>query len=97
MHALKAIKNNKATGPDDMRGEIFKTLADSKISVNTTKTRFNNVLTRRTVPYKWKLSKTIMMERKTKPTVSDLYLTALLDLEYKLFMAILKEGRLIAT
>ena len=88
--ALKALKNNKATGPDNMRGELFKILADSKIFINTIKNCFDKTLTDGQIPQNWKISKTVMLEKKTKPTVSDLRPISLLNTSYKLFMAIIR-------
>ncbi len=89
--ALKALKNNKAAaGPDNMRGELFKILADSNIFVSTLRNCFDKTLTDGQTPQNWKFSKTVMLEKKTKPTVSDLRPISLLNTSYKLFMAILR-------
>ena len=88
--ALKALKNNKATGPDNMRGELFKILADSKIFINAIKNCFDKTLTDGQTPQNWKNYKTVMLEKKTKPTVSDLRPISLLNTSYKLFMAIIR-------
>ncbi|MPC99458.1 hypothetical protein E2C01_094872 [Portunus trituberculatus] len=50
IQALKSITNNKAAGPDNLRGELFKLLADSKICIQTTKKCRNKTLTENQIP-----------------------------------------------
>lgn len=88
--ALTNLKNNKATGPDNIKGELFKLLANSHIFKSTLQACLNNTLTNNQVPQSWKTSKTIMLQKKKKPTVSDLRPIALLNTSYKLFMSILR-------
>lgn len=87
--APKTLKNNKAAGPYNTRGELCKILDDSQIFINALTNSFNKTLTDGQTPRNCKYSKTVMCEKKIKPTVSDLRLISLMNI-YKLFMAIIR-------
>ena len=41
---LKMVKKNKATGPDNIKGELYRTLGESKICVKTLQKVFQNII-----------------------------------------------------
>ena len=40
---LNMVKKNKATGPDNTEGELYRALGESKICVKTLQTVFQNI------------------------------------------------------
>ena len=41
---LKMVKKNKATGPDNFKGELYRALGKSKICVSTLQNEFLNII-----------------------------------------------------
>ena len=90
-NALTNIKNNKAPGPDGIKGELLKALANNETCKLTLLKCYNDILNGSAkIPSGWKESNTNMIPKVRKPTVKDLRPIALLNATYKLFMAILK-------
>ena len=88
---LTNLKNGKATGPDGLKGELYKAMANSKICLETLTKCYKKELNIREKPEKWKTSKTKLLKKKNKPTVKDLRPLALTDISYKIFMSLIKQ------
>ena len=52
--------------------------------------KFGAILKEAAVPRDWKISKTILIPKNSKPSATDLRPIALLNVSYKLFMSIIK-------
>ena len=87
---LNKIKNKKAAGPDGLKSELYKILGKDKQCLETLTKCLNYELQRNNKPKEWKISKTILLEKKKKPTVKDLRPIALTDISYKIYMTLLK-------
>ena len=88
---LKKLKEKKAAGPDGLKPEIYKVLANKKKSVNILSKCMQNEVKRKEKPNSWKKSKTKMIKKVKKPKINELRPIALTNISYKIFMAILKE------
>ena len=88
---LTNLKNGKATGPDGLKGELYKAMADSEICLETLTKCYEKELNIKEKPEKWKTSKTKLLKKKNKPSVKDLRPLALTDISYKIFMSLIKQ------
>ena len=88
---LKKIKNNKATGPDKLKGEFYKELGKSDVCVNTMVKCFNNTLEGGETPTSWTKSVTKMIKKTRRPTPRDFRPIALLNSSYKIYMSFIKD------
>ena len=88
---ISKLKNRKATGPDGLKGELYKSMANSKTCLEALTKCYQVELNKIEKPTKWKTSKTKLLKKKKKPTVRDLRPLALTDMSYKIFMSIIKE------
>ena len=91
IQSLKKLKNGKQPGPDRMKAEIYRWMIDSEICLRTLGKCFNGVLYWGTPPEYWKKSRTIMIPKTKKPKVAEFRPIALTNVEYKIFMNIVKE------
>ena len=87
---LRNLKNNKAAGPDKLRGEIFKELGKSYICKKTMIRCYNNVAMEEEAPKSWTTSRTIMIKKTKRPTVRDFRPIALTNVSYKLYMSFIR-------
>ena len=87
---LNKLKNKKAPGPDGLKGELYKIIGNSKKCLEIITKCLNNELKRTDKPNEWKISKTILLEKKRKPTAKDLRPIALTDISYKIYMSLIK-------
>ena len=81
------VKKNKATGHDNIKGELYRALGESKICVKTLQKVFQNI-----IDLKIKSggkSNTRLIPKFNKPTVKQLRPITLTDVSYKLFMTII--------
>ena len=85
---LKLLKNNKATGPDNIKGEIYRSLGESKICVNTLQKAFQNIIDTDFKIQSWGKSNARLIP-KVKKLTAKLRPIALTDVSYKLFMTII--------
>ena len=88
--AMLKLKNGKAAGPDGLKGELYKELANSELCIAKLTECFNTVLESETVPEEWKKSRTVLLEKKRRATVRDLRPLALTNISYKIYMALIK-------
>ena len=86
---LKSIKSRKATGPDDLKGELYEAFAQSDACTTVLKASFQDILDNNKEVPAWKKSKTKMVPKTKKPTVQKLRPIALTDVSYKLHMKII--------
>ena len=87
---IKRSKLNKATGPDGIKNEIYKSLINSEICSNVLEKCFNLELQCKEKPDSWKTSTTILIPKKKKPTPSQYRPIALTYSSYKLFIGMIK-------
>ena len=88
---LRKMKNNKASGPDKLKGELFKELGKSEVCRKTMVKCYNNVLNEVKAPTSWTISKTIMIKKKRKPTARDFRPIALLNISCKVYMSFIRD------
>ena len=91
VRALKNIKNGKQPGPDHIKGEIMKWMADSRECLKFLTASLNEVVVSGECPNSWKKSKTVMIPKVNKPNVEQLRPVALTNCTYKLLMSLIKE------
>ena len=85
---LKKIKKNKATGPDNIKGELYTALQKSDICTRKLHDILQNILDNETKVKTWEKSNTTMVPKVKKPTAKQLRPIALMDVSYKLYMKI---------
>ena len=88
---LKKLKNNKAAGPDQMKGEYFKVLGKDETCRKTMLKCYNNVLKEERAPALWNRSTTKMIKKVKRPTVRDFRPIALTNVSYKIYMAFIRD------
>ena len=84
---MEKLKDNKAPGPDGMRGEYFKELFKDQECKEFMIDCFNSVLEEKEIPDSWSVSRTKMIEKTKKPTVKDFRPVAITNVSYKAYMA----------
>ena len=90
LKVLKGLKKRKSPGPDGLKGELYSALMENETCIETLTKCLENELQRGDKPKQWKVSKTVLIKKKMKPTVRDFRPLALTDISYKIFMAILR-------
>ena len=88
---IKKMKNNKAPGPDKIKIEIYKAITEKEDIMLSLCNLFNKVLDTGDVPISWKQSKTVLIQKKKRPTIDDLIPIALTNCSYKIFMGIIRK------
>ena len=88
---LEELKNNKAAGPDKLKGELFKELGKREICREVMIKCFNNVLEEGEIPKSWRTSRTKMIKKGSRPTTKDFRPIAITNISYKIFMAFIRE------
>ena len=86
---LKNIKKNKATGPDDVKGELYRALGKGEMCVGKLQTALQNIIDKDLKIKSWEKSYTRLRPKVKKPTAKQMRPIALTDVSYKLFMTIL--------
>ena len=88
---LKKLKTGKAAGPDTIKPELYKYISSNTNIIATLTTILNEIINEGNIPAKWKTSKTILINKNSKPKVSELRPIALTDVSYKILMGIIKD------
>ena len=86
---LKSIKSRKATGSDDLKGELYEAFAQSDACTTVLKARFQDILDNNKEVPAWKKSMAMMVPKTKKATVQKLRPIALTDVPYKSYMKII--------
>ena len=89
--ALRNLKNGKQAGPDGMKPEIYKWLLGSDVCLKKLLEDFNWILNMGVPPEEWKTSKTVMIPKVRRPKLNEFRPIALTNIEYKIFMKIIKD------
>ena len=87
----KMVKKNKATGPNNIKGELNRALGESKICDKTLQKVFQNIIDRDFKTKSGGKSNTRLIPKVNKPTAKQLTPIVLTDVSYKLFMTIGKK------
>ncbi|XP_068224647.1 uncharacterized protein [Palaemon carinicauda] len=88
---LRKMKNKKAAGPDELKPELYKTIANDKKCLEIVTKCLQNETEEKNKPEKWKKSKTKMIKKVKKPTLKDLRPIALTNASYKISMVLMKD------
>jgi len=83
---IKKLKNGKRAGPDGLRGEMYKSLQNSNICIDTMLKAYNGCIQEKILGVEWKDSVTKMVPKEKKPTAEQHRPIALTNVGYKLFM-----------
>ena len=86
---LKMVKKNKPTGPDKIKGELYRSLGESKMCVKTLQKVFQNIIDKDLKIKSWGKTNKRLIPTVNKPTAKQLRPIALTDVSYKLFMTII--------
>ena len=89
---LKKLKNNKSPGPDGLKNELYKKLAEDRITLDALTECYKNIIEEENPPQEWKQSTTVMIPKNRKPTVDQLRPLALTNVSYKIFMSLIKDS-----
>ena len=87
---IKKLRNGKASGPDQVKPELYKYLIENRQVMNHIMEILINIIDEEKIPKEWKESKTTLIQKKKKPKVNDLRPIALTNISYKILMGILK-------
>ena len=90
-NCLKNLKNNKAPGPDELNPELYKCLTKRESCMEIIGKSLQQEIDKAEKPNEWKMSKTKMIPKNSKPTPKDLRPIALTNISYKVFMKIVGE------
>ena len=88
---LRNLKNNKAPGPDELNPELYKCLTKRESCMEIIGKSLQQEIDKAEKPNEWKMSKTKMIPKNSKPTPKDLRPIALTNISYKVFMKIVGE------
>ena len=86
---LKMVMKNKATCPDNIKGQLYRALGESKSYVKALQKVFQNIIDRDLKIKSWENYNTRLIPKVNKPTAKQLRPIALTDVSYKLFMTII--------
>lgn len=87
----RKMKNNKTAGPDNVKPEMFKAVAESDICLEAIRSCFQQLLDGEEKVGEWEKSRTKILKEKEKPMAADLKPVALTNISYKLYMALIKK------
>ena len=79
---LRELKSGKAGGMDGLKPELYKVLAESNIVVGALREGTERILMDGGEPESWRESRTVMIPKKKRPSVSELRPIALTCLLY---------------
>ena len=87
---IRGLKNNKAAGPDGIRGEWFKELGERRVCLESITRCLDEVTRGGEVPAEWKLSRTTLIKKVARPTGRDYRPIAVMGVESKLYMSFVR-------
>ena len=87
---IKKMKNKKSPGPDNIKIEIYKSIAENNYSCKRLLTEINKTIQNNEIPLKWKRTTTKLIEKSNKPTIKDFRPITLANNSYKICMGILR-------
>ena len=87
---INKLKNKKGAGPNKLKAEIYKKVAESELCLNVMTECFSNEIANKDKPEGWRSSRTILIPKINKPTEKDLRPIAVTDVSYKLYMTNVK-------
>ena len=79
---LTELKAGKAGELDGLKPELYKMLKESRVVVRSLKEGMEKMLEDGEEPERWKESRTVMIPKKRRPTVTDLRPIELADVSY---------------
>ena len=88
---IKKIKKDKAAGSDNIKPEYIKVIGESKEGIEIITESFNKITYDKEVPEKWKESKTKLIPKNNKPKIKDFRPLAMTNIQYKLYLGIMKD------
>ena len=88
---LRKMKNGRCGGVDGLKPEMYKVLEGSEVFVNAMVRGFQRVVETGDMPESWKRSRTVLIPKKSRPTVDQLRPIAMTDISYKMLMGILRD------
>ena len=88
---IKRMRTNKAPGPDGIKAELYKVMLENRELVSILTISLNGILEETHIPDDWRVSNTVLIQKKRKPTVYDLRPLALTNTSYKIMMGIIKD------
>ena len=81
------LKDNKAAGPDGIKGEWFKELGRRGVCVETITRCLGNVTRECEIPDGWRLSRTTLIKKVARPTEREYRPIAVMGVASKLYMS----------
>ena len=87
---LKGLKTRTAPGPDGLRNELYKQLANIPEGTDAIKACIKGELSSSNKPETWKRSLTKLIPKNSKPTAKQLRPIALTDSSYKIYMSVIR-------
>ena len=85
----KKVKNQKSTGPDKIKPELYKVMGTSEFCMLKLTECLQNTLDQERKITSWKMSNTILIPKVIKPLARDLRPIALTDLSYTICMSMI--------
>ena len=91
VQCIRKLRPKSSAGPDELKPEFYKALANSKTCLEKLTLCYQEELKRNDKPTEWKISRTRMIPKTTKPSAKDLRPIALTNVSYKIYMSLMKQ------
>ena len=88
INQIKKLKEGKAPGPDSIKPELFKYLNMNDEIITKLTSIYNEIIQAGKVPDEWKQSRTILINKNSKPKANEFRPIALTNISYKILMGI---------